>query len=131
MTPSLAFQSIDLGGFSTLLGVVALLATVAGVAWYAFRVGKSKAEEDKIKPFKEAADGWERVARQQEAELKIVRSQLTDVQGEYDELKQDYETAMRLNMRLQGSVDTLTSRVAALEEVVRILRGGGNETTHS
>ncbi len=118
----LAFDSTlsvdEVGKFIALLVVVA---TVAGSLYYAFRTGKTKAEEEKVRPYREAAEGWERLAKQQEVELKKVRAELAHITAEYDEVKKDYDTAIRLNMRLQGVVDELTSRVAALESIVKIL----------
>jgi hypothetical protein len=117
-----AAENLDL--LSKVAGFVILVAVAVGSLWYGLRTGKSKAEEEKIRPFKEAADGWERVAKQQEAELKLVRTDHERLTEEHAELMSDYNLAMRLNMRLQGSVDQLTSRVSALEEVIRILQKG-------
>jgi hypothetical protein len=112
-----AAENLDL--LSKVAGFVILVAVAVGSLWYGLRTGKSKAEEEKIRPFKEAADGWERVA-----ELKLVRTDHERLTEEHAELMSDYNLAMRLNMRLQGSVDQLTSRVSALEEVIRILQKG-------
>lgn len=98
------------------------MATYAGLAWYSFRLGKNKAEEHRILPFKEAAEGWESVAAQQSMELGLVKSQVQQLQTEneslkkkYEDLEQDYLKATRTNYRLQGEVDQLKTRVTELE----------------
>lgn len=101
------------------------MATYAGIAWYSFRLGKSKAEEHRIAPFKEAAEGWEDVARKNKAQLEQVQTELAKIKQEngdlhekYTSLEKDYLTASRTNFKLQGEVDELKKQVNELRKLV-------------
>lgn len=100
-----------------ILGIVMSAGVIVGALWYSFRLGKSKAEEHRIKPFKEAAEGWERLATQQAEELATVKSELANVKNKYEELERDYLAASRTNYRLQGELDQVKSRISELESL--------------
>jgi archaellum component FlaC len=124
--------------FATLvLSLAGLIVIVAAVYW-SFKLGKSKAEEERIRPFKEAADGWERVAKQQAQELTIVQRELSEVKEDhrslktkYEELERDYISASRTNMRLQGEVDQLKVKVKELEDLKELFTDAIREAKNS
>ena len=96
------------------LGIIGAAVLYAGSVWYTWRLAKSKAIDDRIKPYKDAAEGYEKAAKQLQEELVSVKKELEFVRHEYEELKLDYAAATRANFRLQGSIDDLNQKVSAL-----------------
>lgn len=110
-------------------GTILAIGTYIGLFLYGIRLGKSKAEEHRIKPFKEAAEGWESLAQQAREEISNLKSRVVDlekkveesrarerdIEKQRDELKDDLIFAARANFKLQGEVERLNFRVTSLE----------------
>ncbi len=120
---------MDYQVIATAGGTVVLVGTYIGAFFYGVKLGKSKAEEYRIKPFKEAAEGWESLAKQAgqeilnlkirvvELEKKVEESRMREreIENQRDELKDDLIFAARANFKLQGEVERLNARVTVVE----------------
>lgn len=124
------FQTQAMQTAMAVSGIVVLIGTYLGSFLYGLKLGKSKAEEHRIRPFKEAAEGWESSAGQAREEiaslkLRVVelekkveqsREREREVERQKDELKDDLIFAARANFKLQGEIERLSSRITLLEQ---------------
>lgn len=111
------------------IGAIAIAVSAISSFFYGLRLGKSKAEDHRLKPFKEAAEGWEKRSEQLETELHYhteetarLRSQYEEMRSKYDQLVIDYVKLSQTNQRQQGEIDHLTADVQALSEFKQTLQ---------
>jgi chromosome segregation ATPase len=132
---------LDEGKLLTYAQLIGLMGTAIAVAWGIHQrrmlnreAGRNKAvadakavesaEVERIRAEAEkqmtalrlSEDGWRRLCDQQSAELARFRAELTELRAKYEKVQGEYTEAVRLNMILQGDIDVLKRRVAALEK---------------
>lgn len=123
---SLAIFFILLQIFVTTYYLITIIIALGGIGaaissfFYGLNRGKSQAEEYRIKPFREAAEGWEKRCDQLETEIKYHTQEISKLLNQYEATKQkyidlvaDYVTLSRVSQKQQGQIERLTPDVQA------------------
>ncbi len=77
--------------------------------------GAKRDEDSRVAPFKEAADGWEKAYRTQVVRVAELEKQVEELKRDRDQVKREHDQVVKLNLQLQGEMDSLRQRLTELE----------------